>query len=242
MRTRFWHRPALLILALAASVGVAVTPAQAVTVNNGSMDDTGGNYNSFNALVPAGWTAIAFSSPDIFDENTNFNGFTWNASSDGGTFVHALGSATPFISEGAYQDISGLEVGETYIVSFEQSISWTTTALQGDGGHFAVTFGGETIQSQTMTRPAPGIAFDWQQQSLTFTATAETQRLTFRGVLVPDVGGFRVELALDGVGIAEVVPVVPTIPWLAAPGLGLGLGLAGWLAIRRIARSPRIRK
>lgn len=136
MRTRFWQRFALLISALAAAVGVAVTPVQAATVNNGSMDDTGGNYGFFNALVPAGWTGIAFSSPDIFDENSSFNGFTWNASSDGGTFVHALGSATPFISEGVYQDISELEIGAMYIVSFEQSISFTTTALQGDGGHF----------------------------------------------------------------------------------------------------------
>lgn len=92
-----------------------------------------------------------------------------------------------------------------------------------------MTFGGETKQSQTMTRPPSGIAFDWQQQRLTFTATAETQRLTFQGVLVPDVGGFRVELGLYGV---EIAVAVPTMPWPAALALDLGLGLAGWLTTR----------
>jgi hypothetical protein len=78
------------LIALAASVCFTVNSAGAVTVVNGSLTDQGGNYNTFNGMVPSGWQQVPFGTTDIFDANTNFNGFTWNSSADGGTFIHSL--------------------------------------------------------------------------------------------------------------------------------------------------------
>jgi hypothetical protein len=195
----------------------------AVSVVNGSMTDIGGDYNSFNGLVPSGWAGIPFTSPDIFDENTNFSNFAWNASSDGGTFVHTLGIQGQFAPvEGVFQDIAGLIVGESYIVSFEQSISFSTTGLQGNGGYYQVTFGDEIKQSANMIRPLLGVKANWQDQGLMFTATAETQRLTFLAILDPDDPGARVSLGLDGVSISAIP--VPAAVWLFGSGL---IGLVG---------------
>ena len=164
-----------LLVVLFVCTGFCARYAYAVSVVNGSMTDVGGDYNSVNALVPSGWQQIPFTSPDIFDENTNFSNFAWSASSDGGTFVHALGLQGPFnTDEGIFQEITGLIIGESYIVSFEQSISFSSTGLQGDGGYFDVTFGNETKQSTNMIRPDLGVKADWQNQSLMFTATSET--------------------------------------------------------------------
>lgn len=211
----------LFVLILCASF--FTEPIHAVSVVNGSMTDEGGDYNSVNALVPSGWTAIPFTSPDIFDENTNFSSFAWNASYDGGTFVHALGLQGPFnTDEGIFQHIAGLTIGESYSVSFEQSISFSTTGLQGVGGYFDVKFGNVTKQSANMIRPDQGVKADWLNQSLIFTATAEIQTLTFQAVLNPDDPGARVSLGLDGVSISAVP--IPSAVWLFGSGL---IGLVG---------------
>ena len=221
-------RKLLFVLSLCASFYTG--SVYAVSVVNGSMTDVGGDYNSVNGLVPSGWTGITFTSPDIFDENTNFSSFAWNASSDGGTFVHTLGLQGAFnTDEGILQDITGLIIGESYIVSFEQSISFSTTGLQGGGGYFDVTFGGETKQSANMIRPDQGVKADWLNQSLIFTATAEIQTLTFQAVLNPDDPGARVSLGLDGVSISAVP--IPSAVWLFGSGL---IGLVGFARRKKI--------
>jgi len=132
------------------------THAASVPVVNGSMNVAGGaNVQTFNAVQPDGWADIDIStSTVIFDVTTSFNGFTWNASSDGGTFVHAIGPISVIPGEGIVQAISGLAIGTTYQVNFEQSISRSTNAPQGTGGHWEVVFGAETKQSTFMVNPA----------------------------------------------------------------------------------------
>lgn len=219
-----------LLVVLFVCISFPASYTHAVSVVNGSMTDVGGDYNSVNNLVPSGWERILFTSPDIFNENTDFSNFAWNASSDGGTFVHILGGQGPFFpNEGIFQEITGLTIGESYIVSFEQSISFSTTGLQGSGGYVKVTFGDEINQSAHMIRPDSGVKADWQDQSLMFTATAEMQRLTFLAVLDPDDLGARVSLGLDGVSISAIP--VPAAVWL------FGSGLIGLIGVARRNRS-----
>lgn len=226
-----------LFAVLVLGAGFYTTPARAVTVVNGSMTDTGNDYNSVNALVPSGWTGVPFTSPDIFDENTNFSAFGWGASADGGTFAHFLGLPDGGFSEseGISQDISGLIIGLDYVVSFEQSISSSRTGLQGSGGNMRVTFGEQALLSDFMANPgesSPGVGnvAGWQFQDLIFTATAETQQLTFQGFLDASELGRRVHIGLDGVSVS-VVPT-PSALWM------LVLGLATLTLFRRGA-SPQ---
>ena len=206
-------------------ISFSVGSAHAVTVVNGSMNtsDTSINVNSFNGVQPDGWMDIdPLTSTDIFDATTNFNGFTWAPSSDGGTFVHGVDAISVIPGEGIIQEISGLTIGTTYLVNFEQSISWNTGG-RGEGGFWEVVFGNETKQSSFMTNSGQGVAFGWQDQSLSFTATAETQSLSFQ--VAPDIFVDRIDLGLDGVSVS-VIPIPPAV-WL------LGSGLIGLLGISR---------
>jgi len=203
-------------------LSLSIGSAHAVTVVNGSMNVAGGaNVQNFNGVLPDGWLDIELtSSTDIFDSSTNFNQFTWAPSTDGGTFVHALGPISGLPGEGIKQDISGLTIGATYQVNFEQSIARSNNVPQVNGGFWEVVFGSETMQSTFMDNPALGVAFGWLDQSLSFTAAATTQTISFRAV--PDIVGNRIGLGLDGVSIFAVP--VPAAVWLFGSGL---LGLVG---------------
>jgi len=203
--------------------------AHAVTVLNGSMNVAGAvNVQSFNAIQPDEWQDLSVgSSTDIFDATTNFNQFTWLPSSDGGTFVHGLGPISTIPGEGIKQEISGLTIGTTYQLNFEQSISWSSNPGQGAGGNWEVVFGSETMQSMFMSNPGSGVAFGWQDQSMSFTATAETQFLSFQ--VVPHTFGDRLSIGLDGVSIS-IIPI-PAAIWL------FGSGLIGLIGIARRKKS-----
>jgi hypothetical protein len=164
-------------------------------------------------------------SPDIFDASTNFGGFAWSASADGGTFVHALSQVGS--DEGVAQTISGLVVGGSYEIAFEQSISNRAGFnAPGDLGFWSVSLGSQTLSGASMTTPTLGVAGTWVGQTLVFTATATSQELVF---LAQFATGDRVDLGLDGVSI-QVVPEPGT---LGLTALGL---VAGALAARRARR------
>jgi hypothetical protein len=220
----------LVVLMLSICFFAGSTQAATITVVNGSMNAAGSpDVQSFNGVLPDDWDDLDLSSStDIFDATTSFNSFTWLPSSDGGTFVHAIGPPLiNFPGEGIIQEIVGLTIGSTYQVNFEQSISRATNGPQATGGHWEVVFGAETNQSAFMDNPAFGIAFGWQDQSLSFTATSETQNLSFQAVS-PNVGD-RIEVALDGVSISAVP--VPGAVWL----FGSALGLLGWMRRKKVS-------
>ncbi len=214
----------LVLLMLSIGFFAGSPQAATITVVNGSMNAAGSpDVQSFNAFLPDDWDDLdPTSSTDIFDATTSFNSFTWLPSSDGGTFVHAIGPPlSNFPGEGIIQEIVGLTIGTTYEVNFEQSYSRSTNANQGTGGHWEVVFGAETKQSDFMVSPTLGVAFGWQDQSMLFTATSETQNLSFQAVS-PNVGD-RIGVALDGVSISAVP--VPGAVWL----FGSALGLLAWM-------------
>ncbi len=207
------------------SFAVFAGSAQASLAVNGSMNvAVPPDVNSYNGVQPDSWNDIAISSStDIFDSTTTFNGFNWDSSADGGTFVHGLGPISTIPGEGILQEISGLTIGAVYEVKFEQSISWSTNQSAGElGGNWEVVFGNETQQSAFMSNPGQGNAFGWQNQSMLFEAMAETQILSFQ--VVPSVFGDRVDLGLDGVSVTSSVIPIPAAAWLFGSAL---IGLAG---------------
>ena len=198
----------------------ALNPSQALTENfsytiseatagttNGSLEGTAGSVdrNSHNATLPPNWSL--YQTPDVFNAATNFNGYVWAATPDGGDFLHATGLGG--YQEGFQQTISGLTPGQQYTINFSQSLANNGYGPSGNG-HWQVSFGAESQAASVMTTPVLGLAAGWQAQSLTFTASSASQSLLF--FAVGDSGGNRVDLGIDGISIASTagVPLTAT--------------------------------
>ena len=169
-----------------------------VPVNNSSLEGTAPSVSrdTHNATLPPNWTPIQ--TPDVFNSATNFNGYTWAPTPDGGDFLHALDSGTGY-REGFSQTLTGLTPGQTYTINFSQSIGANTFGPSGDG-HWQVTAAGQTFNSAAMTTPTLGTAAGWQSQSITFTATAVSTTLSFTAF---GTGANRVDLGIDGITVTS---------------------------------------
>jgi len=202
---------------LRAAIGLVVlasSPA-AQTVVNGQMDGSA-DFSSWNEVVPAGWSPNALGSTDLWNETTAFGSIVWVSSAGGGPFVHGI--ASPSNNEGIEQTVTGLTVGESYTVRFEQAAtnsSWTTD----DSGFWRVTFGGEALDSDPIATPILGAAGPWVSQALTFTATASSQVLVLEAY--NGTSGLRADLGVDSVrieaGCGASVPGLETVRLGAPP-------------------------
>lgn len=215
-------------------------PARGVTVFNGSFEDTGGATASFSINNPTAlpnWTATP-SGSHVLDclmfagDTTNLcgtvafgGGFTFwvnpGPSPDGGNFVGIDGDsnfATPLT-----QLITGLVIGMQYDVTFYQA-SGQQNGFNGDTTErWQVTLGTESQLSTLMTTPNHS-SVGWMSQTLTFTATAVNETLSFLAVGTPN--GLPPFVLLDGVSMTESTPEPVSYALV-------GLGLAGILVARR---------
>ncbi|MGJ8611557.1 MAG: VPLPA-CTERM sorting domain-containing protein [Octadecabacter sp.] len=199
----------------AAALAFAATAASSATITNGSFDGTIGT-----ASLPSGWTAIS-PSPDTNNQSFSGAGGTYavaaDISNDGGTWV-GFGRSTGSTNEIIGQTITDFIVGEVY------SLSWEAGNF-GIGGYpsysnsnaISVFLDGVSVGAGS----ALGVTTAWFNQSITFTATATSQLLSFG--LQDDVDSY---LQLDGVAIAPVSAVpIPAGGLLLLTAFG-GLGLA----------------
>jgi hypothetical protein len=149
-------------------------------------------------------------------------------SPDGGNFV-ALDSD---FGQGSFSTlVTGLTVGQTVTVSFYwatgQQIPYTgaaTTDLQ-------VSLGGQEITTNAITNPGL-VVTPWVLDSLTFTATAATESLSFLADGSP--GGVPSFALLDGVTVSSPTAPTPEPSSLILLGTGLA-GIAGVLR-RKLGR------
>ena len=228
-------------LILSAVVGAFVTSADAITFANGDFEGFTGDTNRHNGTVPPGWTTTD-GTPDTFNASTDFSGYTWAPSNSGGQFLHGIGDQPDWTESAIQEAVGGLVIGNTYEISFEQSISrseWSET-----GGYWSVKFGEEQHDSAHMEIPDFGEAYGWNWHTMFFTAAAETQRLEV--IAMSDTDYLRTDIAIDGFYLGDPRsnppgenlppddrPSVPSVPETGSTSLLLGLGGMGLLSLRK---------
>ena len=214
--------------ALVAAAGFATSAMATNLVVNGSFDATPHTDKVTFEDNVAGWTGGAnltfLAGPGTAADGSYLSVYAPfpTISPNGGNFVLADGD--PNYSGAFSQTLSGLTVGHVYAVEFYQAAGQQAGFTGITTERWSVTFGGVTQLSTLITLPEAGFA-PWQKQSLSFTATAVSQVLTFLAVGTP--GGAPPISFLDGVSVAGV-------PEPATWGLMVaGFGLVGFVARRR---------
>lgn len=185
------------VLAAALLAALLAGSASSQVIVNGDMDGTAA-FVSFNGVVPGGWAATPPYTPDLWNETSDFGGMIWEPSAGGGPFVHCAGWIT---NELVFQTVTGLTIGTSYDIEFEQAAT-KFSAYEDVAGFWQVTFGASTLDSDPMPIPPTLTPVVWEDQALTFTATATSQVLAFEAMAVT--AGERVDLGLDSVEIFEV--------------------------------------
>jgi len=205
--------------------------ANANLVTNGSFETTtsfNGFAQRFSDSGVTGWTGgdgltylIADGQADkVHDPVYRVYGPFPAHSPDGGNFVQSDGDRTYGYS--ISQSISGLTVGEDYLLTFYQAAGQAYGYTGATTEAWDVTFGGVTQRSSTFSIPEAGVG-PWELQTMTFTASTATQVLTFYAYGTPN--GVPPTVFLDGV----LLNAVPEPSSLALSALGLlGFGALRW--------------
>jgi len=165
------------------------------TITNGSFAAPDG----IEAGLPAGWSATSFTPDTInpindapFAPEVYFTG----ASSDGETFVAGTSNAAT-TREGFTQSVTGLILGQEYLISFEQQLSVHPNF--DDPGFWIVNFGAQSESSAPIS-----VSGVWVPQEISFVANSTSQALTFTSEKVIPSSGGNSYLGIDGVSITVV--------------------------------------
>lgn len=233
---------------------LAALPSSAATIVNGSFENVGAAVNSFAIDLPTalpGWSATP-SGNKILDclvmpgDTNNLcggafgGGFQfWNAgtggnfpggpSPDGGNFIAMDGDNN--YSSALTQLVTGLTIGQQYNINFYQGAAQQYGFTGPTTEQWQVSLGAQTQLSTLQTDASHGYV-DWSAQSLTFTATATSETLSFLAKGTPS--GVPPFSLLDGVSITPSgASSTPEPSSLVLIGIGVG---AAALFARRKAR------
>jgi len=215
-----------LALACAAALFASAPGASAQSIVNGDLTGVA-DFTTFNAVVPPGWTGV-WGGTDLWNQTSTAFSTVWLPSNGGGTFVHGAGNDVGV--EWISQQVTGLTIGASYEISFEQTVS-NGAGVQDTHGFWRVDFGADTFFSSQMPKPPLGVPRPWETQTMPFTASATTQLLKFtamspNGPWPP----IRIECGIDTISIApgcttplagsETVRLgTPPNPFALLPGL-----------------------
>jgi len=228
------------IVALAAG---ATQASAAELVTNGGFETGDVGQIGYNGNTLAGWTTTGYNflfSGNSGGVNASVGQYgsleLWNANNGvsnglgvspvGGKFVGADGA---FGVSPISQTINGLVAGQQYSVSFY----WGGAQQSGFSGatteQWQVSLGAQTLFTEVKSNDNHGFT-GWEQKTMTFTATAASEVLSFLAIGTPS--GVPPFSLLDGVSMVAAVPEPETYAML-----GLGLGLMAVVARRRKAKA-----
>jgi lysophospholipase L1-like esterase len=199
-------------------LGIA-TPAGSNLVSNGTFEATSFGNNTHNVSpTGTGWrfTAGGTTTGSGIDRGNPYGTSVTNASAyEGSQFAFLQGRGEGNGVTGIEQDVSGFQVGRSYLLSFESA------AIEGAGGAnpFFVSLGGDAVAFSGSTYVSPSASYGLYV-STPFVATSPTMTLRFF-----DAGNVPTDYAswIDDVQIT-VVPEPSTGVFL------LGLAIASFLA------------
>lgn len=193
------------------------------------------------ALGNVGTAGIQFDLPDLNGNISMWTGPTGTAPS-AQAFTEDAGTQTAAL----YQTVSNLTVGNTYTLNFSQATMQANETGESPAGFTAawnVYFGtgpasnaysAPTAVGSTMVNPYQG-STSWVAQTMTFTATAATETLSF---FATGSNGQPPFLLLDGISLTQNATGGASVPEPGSLAL-LGVGLAGFMVIRRNRNAPR---
>jgi hypothetical protein len=202
--------------------------ASAVTLTNGSFEDVQitSTFSANPADIP-GWTHTG-AVGDALIWNATFPvccGGTGGANTgDGNQFVTMGGGFGPTGSSGWSQTLTGLTIGQTYIVNFMSAAEGETATQQLTVGMTS----GSSTPSQTFTTLATSSLFwlNWGSDSYSFVPTATSATLQF------SVTDQAFDVGLDAVSVS-VGSVPEPSTWAM---MILGFAGIGFMAYRRKAK------
>jgi hypothetical protein len=211
--------------------------ARANLIQNGSFEiSTATTTTQFLSAGVADWTnsdigeALVFPSwftnGYLFPPNVGLAGNFPQSSPDGGNFVYSDGD---YHHSPILQTVTGLTVGDTYDLSFYQALDEDTepnvTHPGPVTGYWQVSLGASTQNSTFMTGDGSIPTFtNWNQQTMSFTATTVSEVLSFFSVGTGD----PPLVMLDGVSLVDSTAPEPASLWL----MGIAAAFLGWKVVR----------
>jgi hypothetical protein len=135
----------------------------------------------------------------------------------GGNFISADGDVD--LRHSISQQLNGLIAGQQYVVSFWEAAAQNESIYGDTTERWQVSLGSDTQLSTLFSNPSQSFS-GWQQKSLTFTANASSEMLSFLALGSPQ--GKPPTVLLDGVSV--VGPSVPEPFTIVGTMVGLGLG------------------
>jgi hypothetical protein len=195
------------------------------------------NDNGYNFIISDGTnlttTGMAAQGNAPYGSTPLYGGQTINSADGSGWYIAADGW---FGNESISQTINGLTVGQQYTVNFSQAHGQQAGFIGNETMTWQVGFGNSTQNSTPMNVISASPVTPWTPQSMTFTAGATSQVLSFLASGTQDVppfallSGVSVEAVPSGVG-AEAVPEPEDYV-----GTLIGLGFAATLVKSRLAK------
>lgn len=168
-----------------------------------------GGKVGYNFVVPDG-TAFSTGLADLGNGRYgnlslyNATGQTVNSVGGSGWFIAADGA---FEQGSISQTLNNLTVGQKYKVSFSQAVGQQRGFTGATTDRWNVSFGGTSQLSTLVNLPSQAPVTGWTQESLTFTANASSQVLSFLAVGTPN--GLPPFALLSGVSVNAVTVPEP---------------------------------
>lgn len=156
------------------------------------------------------------------------------ASPAGGNYM--LMDALPAYNGALQQTVSGLNSGSNYTLTFYEATAQQSgfQAPSGMTQQFSVSLGSQTINGPLLSTPNNG-SDAWAQVSMTFTANASSELLSFAATGTPS--GQPPMILLDGVALTPVLNQGPATPEPTTCAMvGIGLLTLGWGMRKRRAQ------